>query len=88
MKPITAVALRTDCALPLEGIQHKLMETPFGALAVLNCTEVQETSYGFVRLLLKEEGTPELALTVPPGAVAWMLQAEKPSLLGFLATTA
>ncbi len=84
MKPITTVALRMDCALPLELIDTDLMETPSGQLALLKCTAVQETAFGFVRLVAKQPRTHELALTVPPHAIAWMLQVEKPSELGFL----
>lgn len=85
MKAKTAVALRLDCGLPLDALKIRVMETPSGQLAVLNCTSVLETSYGFVRLVLQEEGSPELALTVPPHAIAWMVQAEQSSALGFLA---
>ena len=89
MKPITAVALRLDCGLPLELLKDNINPTPDGTLAVLRCTQVQETAFGFLRLLVTTAPqNRELALTVPPHAVAWMLQAEPSAALGFLAAAA
>ena len=86
MKPMTAVALRLDCGLPLDLLDAKLIKTPSFPLAVLNCTQVQETSYGLVRLVIQQGSENlELALSVPPNAIAWTVQAEKASQLGFLA---
>ena len=89
MKPITAVALRLDCGLPLDLLKDNINPTPDGTLAVLRCTQVQETAWGFLHLQVPAgPGNRELALTVPPHAVAWMLQAEPDAALGFLSGAA
>lgn len=100
MKPVYAVALRAGCALPLELFNVKPMGEPPEQIAVLNCTAVEETTYGFLRLVPAPAASDPppgrsgaqtapamvpMALWVPAGAVAWMLQKEAPAAAGFLA---
>lgn len=91
MKPHIAIAFFPN--VPVETlIKHNgsVIQTPDGPVRAMSCTEVRETSYGFLELVpVQEEGMPlPLRWYVPVGYVMWMAQAEKFSPLGFLSTQA
>lgn len=85
MKSTTCVAFFQNTGLPLWLYETELIEMDGSAVIAMNCSEVQETSYGFLRLVPKAgEKHSGMALYVPPSAVAWMAQAERVQVVGFV----
>jgi len=86
MKPCFAVVFSPDAPIIPALAYPKVINTPHGRLIAINCTNVLETTYGFLQLIQKKEGEIQpLALMVPPSYILWMAQAEHHSQLGFLA---
>lgn len=86
MKSTTCVAFFPNTGLPLWLYDTALLEMNDSATVIaMNCSEGQETSYGFLRLVPKEgEKHSGMALYVPPSAIAWMAQAERAQVVGFV----
>lgn len=83
--PTTAVAFRDDAPMePFAGML-KTFSTPAGPVRYMDCAEVAETSYGFLRLLPKDSPHPDsVAIYIPPSYVLWMLRSTKEARPGFL----
>lgn len=100
MKPNFSVALRMDAGLPLAHLPIKIMAVPNGptdaSVAVLTCSEVQETAFGFLQLTpIAQEAFGQIpagsalpvALYVPVGVVVWMMRSPREASPGFLQAT-
>jgi hypothetical protein len=89
MEKMYCVAFAPDTPIPVELFGAKVIHDPRLPLLGLNCMSVEETSYGFLKLVAKpEEGSPitaGMALYVPANAVLWMAQGESEKSIGFLA---
>lgn len=86
-KPVTAVAFRPDA--PVEVFAAHFKSEPFhsviGELRVMNCTTVEETSFGFLHLVpVTDVPDTGLGIYVPPHYIAWMLKAPIEHRPGFV----
>ena len=93
MKPVISVAFAPDA--PVESflsVYGECIELTQGPTWIVNCSEVRETTWGFLQLVPKEangrlpEGAAEspVSIYVPPHYILWMAQAEQERQLGFL----
>lgn len=84
-KPITAVAFRDDA--PLDGLDGflKWMRVKEGSIRYMDCAEVAETSFGFLRLVPSDGlANGEFGIYVPPAYVQWMIRSTAENRPGFL----
>jgi hypothetical protein len=89
MKPVFSVVFRPDVPIDLNTFEAVMIQNPLGPCAAIRCSEVLETSFGFLQLHpLVGERSHALTLFVPPSDVLYMLRADRNEQFGFLPATA
>lgn len=89
MKPVFGVTFRPDTPIDLQAFDPVTVDSPLGLCQSIRCSEVRETSFGFLQLLpLAGAKNHALTLFVPPEFVLYMLRADKDEMFGFLPATA
>lgn len=85
-KPVISVAFHANADLGHFNQWVKRTSIEHGAeVRYLNCTDVSISPFGFLRLVpVPVNDWAVVALYIPPNAVLWMLEAEKPAQMGFL----
>lgn len=85
MKPVFGVTFRPDCPIDAAFFEPITIQTPGGPCQSIRCSEVRETSFGFLQLVpVPGSKSHTLTLFVPPSYVLYMLRAEDDSSIGFL----
>lgn len=85
MKPVFSVVFRPDVPIDLNTFEAVMIPNPLGPCPAIRCSEVLETSFGFLQLHpLVGERSHGLTLFVPPSDVLYMLRADKTEQFGFL----
>jgi hypothetical protein len=86
MKPLFGVIFSPDAPIDLTIFGGEPFEFSSIKTMALTCTEVHETSYGFLHLVPRKTDVQQKPLTlfVPPSYILWMAQADSSGQLGFL----
>lgn len=85
MKPVFGVIFRPDAPINLITFDPITVSTPLGPCQSIRCSEVLETSFGFLQLLpMRGAKNHALTLFVPPDFVLYMLRADTDEPFGFL----
>ncbi|WP_156391400.1 hypothetical protein [Acidovorax sp. Root70] len=85
MKPVFGVIFRPDAPIDLSVFNAVMTGSPLGQCPSIRCSEVLETSFGFLQLHpMDGEKNHGLTLFVPPSYVLYMLRAEADKPFGFL----
>lgn len=89
MKPVFGVTFRPDAPLDLSAFAAVTVDSPLGPCQSIRCSEVRDTSFGFLQLVvLAGEKIHGLTLYVPPSYVLYMLRADSDEPFGFLSAVA
>lgn len=83
VNPVFGVAFTPNAPLP-EMFPVQVIATNLGPVRVANCTSVDQTFGGFLRLVPKSEsGASAVALHIHPMYILWAIQAETAKQIGF-----
>jgi len=85
-KGVIAVMFRPDA--PIDGFIHLTQLSSMGQagdVRYMDCDAVEETSFGFLRLIPKREnaGGVAMGIFVPPDYIMYMLQGAESPKVGF-----